>query len=187
MKILTVLCLLLLPLASLAEDSAYWQARVAASIALAKPIGKTETRTVVKSGRSVMYLHTASWCAPCQAAKKALTKEILEKLPFTIEVRDSTEYEYPHPIPAFHWDTPNGPMKLEGWYGVDHLVSEWTKTQTKRSKTVQIQRSVNHYNPQWTWPGNLGSHLQGTHRVNVSGMTHDQMEQLHDQLHNGRR
>jgi hypothetical protein len=41
---------------------------------------------------------------------------------------------------------------------------------------------------QRTYPGDIRSHLQGTHGVgSTAGMTKDQMEALHDSLHNGSR
>lgn len=38
---------------------------------------------------------------------------------------------------------------------------------------------------QWTWPGDLASHLSRSHGVNTAGMSASQMAQLHDSLHNG--
>lgn len=39
--------------------------------------------------------------------------------------------------------------------------------------------------PRWTWPGNLSSHLQGTHGVSTAGLSRAEQIELHDRLHNG--
>ncbi len=41
--------------------------------------------------------------------------------------------------------------------------------------------------PRWTWPGDLGDHLQSTHGVSVDGMSQAQMEATHNRLHNQQR
>lgn len=38
--------------------------------------------------------------------------------------------------------------------------------------------------PEWTWPGDLASHLQREHGVNTSGMSFEQMRMMHNSLHN---
>ena len=38
----------------------------------------------------------------------------------------------------------------------------------------------------WTYPGDLGSHLQSTHGVSTAGLSREQMLNLHDALHEGR-
>ena len=46
-----------------------------------------------------------------------------------------------------------------------------------------VPRSRNH----WTYPGTISGHLQSGHGVNPAGMTKEQMLNLHDALHEGRR
>jgi hypothetical protein len=36
---------------------------------------------------------------------------------------------------------------------------------------------------QWTYPGELSDHLQQTHGVSTSGLSHSQMLNLHDSIH----
>jgi len=38
--------------------------------------------------------------------------------------------------------------------------------------------------PRWTYPGDIASHLAGTHGQSVAGMSVPEMEALHDSLHN---
>jgi len=38
--------------------------------------------------------------------------------------------------------------------------------------------------PSWTYPGNIYSHLSGTHEFDASGMTRKQAEDYHSDLHN---
>lgn len=37
---------------------------------------------------------------------------------------------------------------------------------------------------QWTYPGEIRQHLESGHGVDASGMTQEQAEALHDELHN---
>lgn len=53
----------------------------------------------------------------------------------------------------------------------------------RRFRQSQMQSSGNH----WTYPGDLASHLQGAHGVSVGGLTREQMLNLHDALHEGRK
>lgn len=49
------------------------------------------------------------------------------------------------------------------------------------SSTVYFQPATS--GRHWTYPGSINSHLAGTHGVDPSGMTHEQMLSLHDSLH----
>lgn len=40
--------------------------------------------------------------------------------------------------------------------------------------------------PNWTWPGNLATHMASTHGVDVSGMSYSDMRDYHDHLHNSK-
>jgi len=46
-----------------------------------------------------------------------------------------------------------------------------------------IQNRAGH----WSYPGDIDSHLEGTHGVSTAGMTHAQKLDLHDSLHEGTR
>lgn len=48
-----------------------------------------------------------------------------------------------------------------------------------------VANAVDNYRARWTYPGELGHHLQTTHGQNVAGMTHADMLRLHDALHEG--
>lgn len=46
-------------------------------------------------------------------------------------------------------------------------------------------RSVSRYSgPSWTWPGNLRSHLESTHGIDTDGLSHSELQDIHDNLHN---
>ncbi len=147
-------------------------------------ISQEKVGKVAEKQRVKITVYTRKNCQSCNTAKGILNAR--KDLPFDIEWLGEDKVEFPHPVPTFAWESPNGVMHFEGWWGVDHLVKEWTRTQTK-FKSVQPQ--YRNYNAQWTWPGNLSDHLRDTHRINTTGMTQDQMEQAHDAAHNsvGRR
>lgn len=138
-------------------------------------------------------------CVPCKVANKALSDALQNnKLPFQYSVIYLNEDD-PKSVPEFYWDSPKGRFQIVGWYGVEHLVNEWVKTtgvskdgvtspgSLPYKKAATPQKQSNNYTPSWTWPGNLSQHLQGTHGINTSGMSQDQMEQTHDNAHESTR
>lgn len=147
------------------------------SIGQLPSISQEKVDDVIEKSKVKIIVYTRKNCQPCKTAKEVLSAR--KDLPFDIEWLGE-EVEFPHPVPTFAWESPNGVMQFEGWYGVDHLVKEWTRTQTKFKP---VQKQTNTYTPSWTWPGNLSQHLQGTHGVSTNGMTQDQMERTHDSLH----
>jgi hypothetical protein len=50
-------------------------------------------------------------------------------------------------------------------------------------KASQVVVSSAHSRGQWSYPGDIQSHMASTHGVNVSGMSLQQAETLHSQLH----
>lgn len=56
---------------------------------------------------------------------------------------------------------------------------------------ADAQQPMEHYKPQWTWPGSTGTnpaaalrrHLETTHGQNLAGLSDVQAAKLHDQLH----
>lgn len=101
-------------------------------------------------------------------------------------------------FPAFHWIDADGHIRLESGYDdpadfEEMLREPYVCTKIAKGKLPgAVQRRwlgkgiVNLYTPHWTWPGNLAHHLTSFHRVNVQGLSHDQMEALHDSLHDGK-
>ena len=72
---------------------------------------------------------------------------------------------------------------------VDGMIAYFTaakaspKPPQQQTVSYQPSRSRSH----WTYPGDIKSHLASGHgNVNTAGMTRDQMESLHDDLHEGR-
>jgi hypothetical protein len=101
-------------------------------------------------------------------------------------------------FPAFHWIDTDGHIRLESGYSdpadfEEMLREPYVCTKIAKGKLPgAVQRRwlgkgiVNLYTPHWTWPGNLAHHLTSFHRVSVQGLSHDQMEALHDSLHDGK-
>lgn len=173
-------------------------ARAAAAIAIHEakpPRPPTAPLTPVEKpkaeSRPVVRMYTATWCGPCQQAKANLRGA---DLPFDLQMVDVSNGGHPawcDSIPAFAWEHNGQTRFILGFPGVKQLISRWETTR----KAVRFHSAGQHvwesdkfrgYVPQWTWPGNLARHLQNAHRVNVSGMSQDRMEALHDALHEGR-
>lgn len=134
-----------------------------------------------KDDRPVVYVYEKPTeqgsCPACDALARAASRDG-HGWPFQIEVRKSA----PFPIegyPTLHWMDENGkPWTYLGWPGIEKFEQIW------RNPVPKVQASAP-YAARWTWPGNLADHLRGTHGASVGGLTHDQMELLHDQLHEG--
>ena len=79
-----------------------------------------------KAELPVMELIGAPWCAPCRVADAALLSA--KSLPFKVVHIDSGKTSYDKDIPAFRWKTASGKTYvLTGWYGIDHLLSEFKR------------------------------------------------------------
>lgn len=55
----------------------------------------------------------------------------------------------------------------------------------KRSKTLTRKPLFLRGGPSWTWPGNLAHHLKITHGIDTDGLSHQELEAVHNALHNG--
>ncbi len=142
-----------------------------------------------------VYLYSASWCSVCHVAEAVIKKH--KDLPFFIKIIDIDVSGKPkgfdslspdlQTIPHFEWDTDKGRVYSK-WGGVEDLIRKWNNTRLSSfpEKNV-IQSSADNYIPRWTWPGNLAQHLKTRHRQSVDGLTQDQLESLHDSLHEGRK
>lgn len=92
--------------------------------AAVKP-GEIETAA---TRRPVVILYTATWCAPCRAARQALQQS---RLPFDLQFIDVThggQPAYVDSIPYFEWDAPGG-RRFAKWTNVAELVRRWQLTQ----------------------------------------------------------
>jgi hypothetical protein len=151
---------------------------------------------------AVMY--TASWCGPCQAWKSAGNVQRMRDLGYPLTIVDIDENpQYRGSVPRFEivergtgrrvWqriggvspetivanvpaDTPAGPLVSRP--------ARTTHTSAGDSATVSMQ---------WSFEGSrspsteqMASHLS-EHGVDASGMTRQQMADVHDQIHNGGR
>lgn len=78
--------------------------------------------------RPIVLLYSATWCAPCRAARQELERS---RLPFEIRVVDVTaggQPEYVDSMPYFEWESPRGRW-FANWSGVGNLVKRWELTQ----------------------------------------------------------
>lgn len=87
--------------------------------------------------KPILDFYTAKWCGPCRMAKPILAAaEKSGKLPFTVVEIDIDDHPtaWTGQVPAFRWPCkvspqfPTGYAALTGWYGLDHLVTEFKKS-----------------------------------------------------------
>jgi len=202
LRIISVIaCLCVLTLSARADESAYWRARVSASIHLqAEPVNPwlppvplnpqpKVTAEPKADQRRQVKMYVATWCAPCQSAKATIK---VSTLPFDVEFVDVSSGGQPgwcSTIPAFAWDVRGQTRYVLGFPGARQLVTTWENSQ----KPVKVSASNGYpafsgYRPHWTWPRStsLQDHLRLSHGVSEAGsLTREQAEQLHDALHNG--
>lgn len=67
------------------------------------------------------------YCSKCELAKKWYA-ENRDNLAFAVEFTDKYP-DWVEEFTTFHWKGKDGWMKIGGWYGGEHLVKEWEKTQ----------------------------------------------------------
>ena len=183
-----VACLCVLALSARADESAYWRARVSASVHLQAeqnpwypPVPQPKAVEKPKADqRPRVRMYVATWCAPCQSAKATIKSS---KLPFDIEYVDVSNGGQPNwcsTIPAFAWDVKGQTRYVLGFPGSKQLVATWESSQ----KPVKV--SANRYTPRWSWPADLRQHLQRAHGVSeAAGLSQDEAEMVHDALHEG--
>lgn len=168
------------------QSPEYWKAKVSAAVAMQsvetpKPFTKVEKPKA--SGKPIVRMYTATWCQPCQRAKAELKNA---KLPFEIQYVDvgdgSNAPKWCESVPSFAWDHDGQTRYVIGFTSVSALVRRWETT----NGTKSMRTTANNYQPRWTWPGDLSQHLQRAHGVNTRGMTPDEMESIHDAIHEGR-
>ena len=77
---------------------------------------------------------------------------------------------------------------------VEIVNGKWAYFTQPKSISVSVSTPVNYSSgyydgtSQWTYPGDIRSHLASSHGTTATaGMTKNQMESLHDSLHNGTR
>lgn len=142
-----------------------------------------------------IYLYSAQWCNVCHVAEAVIKKH--KDLPFFIKVIDIDVSGKPkgfdslhsdlRTIPHFEWDTDKGRVYSK-WVSVEDLITKWNLSRLPAFPEKKgMQFSADNYNPRWTWPGNLAQHLKTRHGQDVDGLSQDQLESLHDRLHEGRK
>jgi len=100
------------------------------------PVVAPEPAPVVIA-KPVVEFYTAKWCGPCRIAKPAIEAAVKTgKLPFTVNVVDIDEQrgKWSGAVPACAWNVerspifPAGRAAITGWYGIEHLTAEFTRT-----------------------------------------------------------
>ncbi len=154
-----------------------------------------ETAVAPKASRPVVYaIYSPSFCPPCNDQKRDV-KDWTDA-PFDVKPLAG---QSPIPIegyPTTLWRVNGVWWSFSGWHGRKHLESEWKRSQDatvpKASRTSGgavtsgNKSTVRSGGLHWTYPGSIEHHLRTTHGQNVTGLTREQMLDLHDRLHEGR-
>lgn len=183
-------CLLVSVQAAFAQSPA---ARVKAALAVSQwsrdavrpesvePSVATATETVVsRDNRPVVYVYQQpkeqGSCPNCLALALAAERDG-QGWPIQFVFREGA----PFPVegyPTLHWTDESGKAWMyTGWPGIERFTKVWKDPAPKPQSGPYAAR--------WTWPGNLSDHLRSTHGANVNGLSQDELERLHDQLHEG--
>lgn len=72
-------------------------------------------------------------------------------------------------------------LEKYSWQGREMFLQTWKNTQV--APKIQTPKVDHPYEPVLGWPGTLQKHLTKDHGVSIDGLSKDQMERLHDQLH----
>jgi hypothetical protein len=119
------------------------------------------------------------YCPPCEQLREAI-----ERGEFAgFAVAESGPFEGQKSFPAVRYQDRNGTWKVR--YGYDVRLPQWVRSdiegtkqfvsQPKTTNAVVAHRDLVslhnqlHGGGQWTWPGDLASHLREVHGVNTSG------------------
>ena len=165
---------------------------------------KPKAGTLQFTGRGVeVLLFTADWCVPCQHAKTRLGDMLKDIVivdctadPLPSDARELVDRYYIKEYPTCVLLRDGSKVsQCSGEYVGTTIVGDWlagnlppfvNRIQSQPSTAVyDSRRSVTRYGGNtWTWPGSLSLHLQSTHGINTSGMSHSEMRAVHDNLHN---
>lgn len=167
--------------------------------------GKVESPTKSIEKETIDFI-SATWCGNCRVPEAALTKSVIEGLPFKIRKVDADRSGYQGSVPAFRWKTPTGSGGFVGWNSVEHLVREFKRTTLPKSSRINASASktvVRRLSPSelrafagqyrgssvGVRGGNFWAHLQDpNHGFNASqlqGLNQSECERIHSAHHNG--
>lgn len=196
--IIAAVATLVLIAESKGEDAEFWRFKAAAAIAIHGTVGDSwlppvpprpgvpqPVPTPKVEAKPIVKMFSATWCGPCQSAKASLKQS---SLPFDIEYVDVSNGGQPSwcsSLPGFGWQANGQTRYVLGFPGVSKLVGQWKATQTATAAAPRQTHSTG--GPHWTHPRTIEAHLRLDHGVNPGGMSREQMLDLHDALHEGRR
>ena len=139
-------------------------------------------------------------CAPCEAQKADL--KAWKDSPFAFRNGDVNNAPVKiESYPTTCWKVEGKWWSYSGWHGVKHLESEWQRAASKATGLATASASpggaaTRQFPPRqssgtghWTYPGNIRQHLQQSHGITAAEaamLTREQLESLHDALHEGR-
>lgn len=167
-----------------------------------------EVKTPVKATeKETVEFVSATWCGNCRVPEAALTKSVVEKLPFKVKKVDADRSGYQGSVPAFRWkDSSGNSTGFVGWNSVEHLVREFKRTTLPKasriaasaSKTIvrrlspfELRAIAGHYRGSSVGVkgGNFWAHLQdsnhGFSASQLQGLNQNECERIHSAHHNG--
>lgn len=170
------------------------------------PGGEVKTLVIRAVEKETVEFVSATWCGNCRVPEAALTKAIVEKLPFKIKKVDADRSGYQGSVPAFRWNTSTGSGGFVGWNSVEHLVREFKRTTALKSSRINASASktiirrlspselrafAGHYRGSSVGVkgGNFWAHLQdsnhGFSASQLQGLNQSECERIHSAHHNG--
>lgn len=169
------------------------------------PGGKV-VASVKATKKEIVDFISASWCGNCRVPDAALTKSVIESLPFEIRKVDADQSGYRGSVPAFRWkDSSGNSTGFVGWNSVEHLVREFKRTTLPKSSRINASASktiirrlspselrafAGHYRGSsvGVHGGDFWSHLQDSNHGFISqqlkGLTQRECERIHSAHHN---
>ena len=160
-----------------------------------KETPKEEPKSNQTPKPEVLVFYAPFSCPPCDSFNSAITelknKDKLKDLPFEFKFNKEPPVAIVH-YPFVVWKNASGKwVYLDSWKGMQNLVDTWKFSQTTKQRVTILGDAdelptMSGYQHKWQWfDGALTNHMRSVHGIDVSYLNQDQLELIHDKLHDG--